>query len=57
MKHDFLAGVAITAIMSGAAFAADIPLKAPGYAPEPIYSWTGCYMVVTLAVRGARIRR
>jgi outer membrane immunogenic protein len=43
MKHAFIAGVAITAIMAGSAFAADMPLKAPVYVP-PAYSWAGLYV-------------
>jgi outer membrane immunogenic protein len=43
MKHVFLAGVGISAIMAGSAFAADMPLKAPAYVPPPVYSWTGWY--------------
>jgi hypothetical protein len=35
MKFRILAGVAVTAIMAGSAFAADMPLKA---APAPVLS-------------------
>ena len=43
MKFRILAGVAITAIMAGSAFAADMPLKA---APPPVlaYDWSGMYI-------------
>jgi outer membrane immunogenic protein len=43
MKFRFLAGVAVTAIMAGSAFAADMPLKA---APPPVlaYDWSGMYI-------------
>jgi outer membrane immunogenic protein len=43
MKFRFLAGVAVTAIMAGSAFAADMPLKA---APSPVlaYDWSGMYI-------------
>jgi opacity protein-like surface antigen len=42
MKFKFLAGVAVTAIMAGSAFAADMPLKAP---PQVLaYDWSGMYI-------------
>jgi outer membrane immunogenic protein len=43
MKFRILAGVAVTAIMAGSAFAADMPLKA---APPPVlaYDWSGMYI-------------
>jgi outer membrane immunogenic protein len=43
MKFKILAGVAVTAIMAGSAFAADMPLKA---APPPVlaYDWSGMYI-------------
>lgn len=41
----FLIAAAIGALMSGAAFAADLPTKAPRVAPTAIpYSWTGFYL-------------
>jgi outer membrane immunogenic protein len=45
MKKLLLAGTSAAAIaISGAAGAADMPLKAAPYsAPVPVYSWTGCY--------------
>jgi outer membrane immunogenic protein len=42
VKQLFLAGVAITAVMAGSAFAADMPLKAP--APVLAYDWSGFYL-------------
>jgi outer membrane immunogenic protein len=42
MKFTFLAGVAVTAIMAGSAFAADMPLKAPP--PVLAYDWSGMYI-------------
>ena len=42
MKFRLLAGVAITAIMAGSAFAADMPLKAPP--PVLAYDWSGTYI-------------
>src|SRR5450755_348184 len=42
MKLRILAGVAVTAIMAGSAFAADMPLKAP--APALAYDWSGMYI-------------
>jgi outer membrane immunogenic protein len=43
VKQLFLAGVAITAVMTGSVFAADMPLKA---APAPVlaYDWSGFYL-------------
>jgi outer membrane immunogenic protein len=40
MKTGLLIGTAIAALVGGSAFAADIPLKAPGVAP---FTWAGCY--------------
>jgi outer membrane immunogenic protein len=42
MKKLFLAGAALTALVSGPAMSADMPVKykAP---PPPVYTWTGCY--------------
>ena len=42
MKRLFLAGAAISAIMAGSAFAADMPLKAPP--PVLAYDWSGFYI-------------
>ena len=42
MKFRVLAGVAISAIMAGSAFAADMPLKAPP--PVLAYDWSGFYI-------------
>jgi outer membrane immunogenic protein len=43
MKYRFMAGVAVTAIMAGSAFAADMPLKAAA-APVSVYDWSGMYL-------------
>jgi outer membrane immunogenic protein len=47
-KSTFLLGAAVSALMGGAAVAADMPLKAPMAAPiiAPAFSWTGCYIGV-----------
>jgi outer membrane immunogenic protein len=42
MKHRFLAGVAIAAMIGGSAFAADMPVKAA--APVALYDWGGIYL-------------
>jgi outer membrane immunogenic protein len=42
MKFRLLAGAAIAAIMTGSAFAADMPLKAPP--PVLAYDWSGFYI-------------
>ena len=42
VKRLFLAGAAISAIMAGSAFAADMPLKAPP--PVLAYDWSGFYI-------------
>jgi outer membrane immunogenic protein len=48
MKRMLLAPLAGLTLMSGAAFAADLPMSAPVYkAPAvvaPVYSWSGCYI-------------
>jgi outer membrane immunogenic protein len=48
MKRMLLAPLAGLTLMSGAAFAADLPVPAPVYkAPAaimPVYNWTGCYI-------------
>jgi len=43
MKFRLLAGIAITAIIAGSAFAADMPLKAAP-APYLTYDWSGFYI-------------
>src|SRR5436305_1107046 len=47
MKKLLLTGVALTALFSGSAIAADVRM-APSYqsyqAPPPVFSWTGCYV-------------
>jgi outer membrane immunogenic protein len=42
MKKILLASVATAALCSASALAADMPVKAPHYAPS--FSWTGCYV-------------
>jgi outer membrane immunogenic protein len=48
MKKILLGGVALMALGTASAFAADLPArtytKAPVYAPAPIYNWTGFYI-------------
>jgi outer membrane immunogenic protein len=48
MKRSLLAALAIVALTSGSAFAADLPAPAPVYkAPPvaaPVANWTGCYI-------------
>jgi outer membrane immunogenic protein len=43
MQRQFLAGVALAAMMAGSAFAADMPLKAAA-APVGLYDWSGMYL-------------
>jgi len=43
MKFRLLAGIAITAIITGSAFAADMPLRAPPL-PVAAYDWSGFYI-------------
>ena len=42
------AGIALAAVASGPAFAADLPVRqAPANVPPPVvvyYNWTGCYL-------------
>ena len=47
MRRKFLASTALTtstAIMGGAAWAADLPVKAPPVRAPAAYSWSGCYV-------------
>jgi outer membrane immunogenic protein len=48
MKKILLGSVALLALGTASAFAADLPArtytKAPAYAPTPIYNWTGFYI-------------
>lgn len=49
MKKLLLAGVAVIALGTASASAADIqrrqmPAKAPAYVPPPVYNWTGFYI-------------
>jgi outer membrane immunogenic protein len=43
MQRQFLAGVALAAMLAGSAFAADMPLKA-ATAPVALYDWSGMYL-------------
>jgi outer membrane immunogenic protein len=43
MQRQFLAGVALAAMMSGSAFAADMPLRTAA-APVALYDWSGMYL-------------
>jgi len=55
MKKLLLASVAFVALASGAAVAADMPLKAPYLkAPPPAMSWTGCYIGGNIGMDWAR---
>ena len=42
--NKFLTAAAVVALSSATAFAADLPVKAPVYAPPPVFSWTGGYI-------------
>src|SRR5215471_11341865 len=48
MKKILLGSVALIALGTASAFAADLPArtytKAPAYVPTPIYNWTGFYI-------------
>jgi outer membrane immunogenic protein len=48
MKKILLGSVALVALSTASAFAADLPArtytKAPAYVPAPIYNWTGFYI-------------
>jgi outer membrane immunogenic protein len=46
MKKAWLSSAAVFAFVTSslAAFAADLPLKAPAIAPIALYNWTGCYI-------------
>src|SRR5262245_15204243 len=52
MKRFLLATVSIAALTS-VARAADMPAKAPIYAPAPVADWTGVY----LGIQGGAVRR
>jgi len=54
MKFRLLAGIAITAIMAGSAFAADIPLKAAP-APYLTYDWSGFYIGGVIGGQWSRV--
>src|SRR5215471_10722936 len=56
MKKALFASVALIALGTGLASAADLPVKAPPapvYAP-PIFSWTGCYIGGNIGAAWAR---
>jgi outer membrane immunogenic protein len=48
MKKILLSGIALTALLSSSALAADLAVKAPVYKAQPAFvpafSWTGCYV-------------
>src|SRR5258708_5087556 len=46
MKKAWLSSAALAAFVTSslAAFAADLPVKAPTMAPIALYNWTGCYI-------------
>src|SRR5215470_6657160 len=46
VKKALLSSVAVVAFVTSslAAFAADLPVKAPAIAPIALYNWTGCYI-------------
>jgi outer membrane immunogenic protein len=48
MNKLLVAGIALIAVASGPALAADLPVRqAPAYVPPPVvvyYNWTGCYL-------------
>jgi outer membrane immunogenic protein len=52
----FLCGVAFSFAASGAAFAADVALKAPPSAPAPVYNWTGWYAGVNLGASFGNVK-
>jgi outer membrane immunogenic protein len=54
MKFRLLASIAITAIMAGSAFAADMPLKAAP-APYLTYDWSGIYIGGVIGGQWSRI--
>jgi outer membrane immunogenic protein len=60
MRHHLLASTALTAstaIMAGAAWAADLPVKAP---PPPIkapFSWSGCYVGLNAGWASSQIQQ
>jgi outer membrane immunogenic protein len=56
MKKALLASVAFVALASGAAVAADMPVKAPYLKapPPPAYTWTGCYIGANVGFDWAR---
>ena len=45
-SQSFAAATLITLSALGSAYAADLPVPAPAYAPPPapVYNWTGCYV-------------
>lgn len=58
MKKLLLSGVAFTALALGPALAADLPRKAPVYAPPPPppFSWTGFYVGGSVGVIGQDVQ-
>jgi outer membrane immunogenic protein len=53
MRKLLLRSVAVAAVVSGPAYAADMPLKAPP--PAPVYEWTGFYVDVGVGWSGSRL--
>ncbi|MBX3523467.1 MAG: porin family protein [Xanthobacteraceae bacterium] len=43
MRKTLLSAIAVSAILSGYAAAADLPVKAPVYKAAPVFTWTGWY--------------
>src|SRR6478672_4717168 len=44
MKGLFLGALALTALISGQAVAADMPVKARPFVVDPVYDWSGFYV-------------
>ena len=44
MRKALIAAITLTALGTGAAGAADLPVKAPPVYAPPAFSWTGCYI-------------
>jgi hypothetical protein len=52
MKKALLTSAAVGAFVTSslAAFAANLPVKAPALAPIALYNWTGCYVGISCGV-------
>jgi outer membrane immunogenic protein len=60
MRRDLLASTAMTtstALLAGAAWAADLPVKAPPAPVKARFSWTGCYAGVNAGGASTRIEQ